>query len=492
MTHDIGITASNRNDGFLVFLHGMFEKEVYIERRKALTDRLAGEKGIVLFLGNVEAPAQYKDNCYKWRQDSNWLYFFGIDEPRFAATIDLESGEETIYADDFSIDDIIWMGPMPSVQSQAEAVGVRKTAPYSALSGAVKGRKVHFLPTSRYYNAMLMGSLLGLDPSEVTSNGKKGCAKASRALVDAVISMRLVKEQREIDQIDAACAIGHEMHTTARRGIRPGIVEQEIVGRMEGVTLSKGWGVSFATILTQHGEIFHCHSHDSIVEPGKLMVIDAGAENNMHYASDFTRTYPTSGKFSGKQRDIYQTVYECNELAFGMIRPGVAYRDVHLAVAAHMLDNLGQLGIVSGNPEELAARGIAGLFMPHGLGHNMGLDVHDMEDLGEDLVGYDSDQTRSTQLGLGSLRMARRLVPGNVITDEPGIYFIPDLIKLWKQERTDGGCVNYEKLEPYFDFGGIRLEDDVLVTGDGARRLGPKRLPIAPDEVEAAMSKDQN
>lgn len=492
MTHDIGITASNRNDGFLVFLHGMFEKEVYIARRKALTDRLAGEKGIVLFLGNVEAPAQYKDNCYKWRQDSNWLYFFGIDEPRFAATIDLESGEETIYADDFSIDDIIWMGPMPSVQSQAEAVGVRKTAPYSALSGAVKGRKVHFLPTSRYYNAMLMGSLLGLDPSEVTSNGKKGCAKASRALVDAVISMRLVKEQREIDQIDAACAIGHEMHTTARRGIRPGIVEQEIVGSMEGVTLSKGWGVSFATILTQHGEIFHCHSHDSIVEPGKLMVIDAGAENNMHYASDFTRTYPTSGKFSGKQRDIYQTVYECNELAFGMIRPGVAYRDVHLAVAAHMLDNLGQLGIVSGNPEELAARGIAGLFMPHGLGHNMGLDVHDMEDLGEDLVGYDSDQTRSTQLGLGSLRMARRLVPGNVITDEPGIYFIPDLIKLWKQERTDGGCVNYEKLEPYFDFGGIRLEDDVLVTGDGARRLGPKRLPIAPDEVEAAMSKDQN
>lgn len=492
MTHDIGITASNRNDGFLVFLHGMFEKEVYIARRKALTDRLAGEKGIVLFLGNVEAPAQYKDNCYKWRQDSNWLYFFGIDEPRFAATIDLESGEETIYADDFSIDDIIWMGPMPSVQSQAEAVGVGKTAPYSALSGAVKGRKVHFLPTSRYYNAMLMGSLLGLDPSEVTSNGKKGCAKASRALVDAVISMRLVKEQREIDQIDAACAIGHEMHTTARRGIRPGIVEQEIVGRMEGVTLSKGWGVSFATILTQHGEIFHCHSHDSIVEPGKLMVIDAGAENNMHYASDFTRTYPTSGKFSGKQRDIYQTVYECNELAFGMIRPGVAYRDVHLAVAAHMLDNLGQLGIVSGNPEELAARGIAGLFMPHGLGHNMGLDVHDMEDLGEDLVGYDSDQTRSTQLGLGSLRMARRLVPGNVITDEPGIYFIPDLIKLWKQERTDGGCVNYEKLEPYFDFGGIRLEDDVLVTGDGARRLGPERLPIAPDEVEAAMSKDQN
>ena len=470
----------------------MFEKEVYTARRKALLERLAGEKGVAVFLGNVDAPAQYKDNCYKWRQDSNWLYFFGIDEPRFAATIDLESGEETIYADDFSIDDIIWTGPMPSVKTQAEAVGVCRTAPYSALKEAVRGRKVHFLPTSRYYNAMLMASLLGLDPSEVTSAGKKGCAKASRPLTDAVIAMRLVKEDREIAQIDHACDIGYEMHTAARRGIVPGIIEQGIVGRMEGVTLSKGWGVSFATILTQHGEIFHCHSHEGIVEPGRLMVIDAGAENNMHYASDFTRTYPTSGKFSAMQRDIYQTVYECNELAFGMIRPGVAYRDVHLAVAEHILDNLGQLGLVSGNPSELAADGIAGLFMPHGLGHNMGLDVHDMEDLGEDLVGYDADQRRSEQLGLGSLRMARRLMPGNVITDEPGIYFIPDLIRLWKREGTDRGCVNYSKLEPYFSFGGIRLEDDVLVTADGARRLGAKRLPIAPDEVEAAMSKDQN
>lgn len=470
----------------------MFEKEVYTARRKALLERLAGEKGVAVFLGNVDAPAQYKDNCYKWRQDSNWLYFFGIDEPRFAATIDLESGEETIYADDFSIDDIIWTGPMPSVKTQAEAVGVCRTAPYSALKEAVRGRKVHFLPTSRYYNAMLMASLLGLDPSEVTSAGKKGCAKASRPLTDAVIAMRLVKEDREIAQIDHACDIGYEMHTAARRGIVPGIIEQEIVGLMEGVTLSKGWGVSFATILTQHGEIFHCHSHEGIVEPGRLMVIDAGAENNMHYASDFTRTYPTSGKFSAMQRDIYQTVYECNELAFGMIRPGIAYRDVHLAVAEHILDNLGQLGLVNGNPTELAADGIAGLFMPHGLGHNMGLDVHDMEDLGEDLVGYDADQKRSEQLGLGSLRMARRLMPGNVITDEPGIYFIPDLIRLWKREGTDRGCVNYSKLEPYFSFGGIRLEDDVLVTADGARRLGAKRLPIAPDEVEAAMSKDQN
>ena len=469
----------------------MFGKEVYIARRKALLERLAGQKGIALFVGNVDAPAQYKDNCYKWRQDSSWLYLFGIDEPRLAATIDLETGEETLYGDDFGIDDIIWMGPMPSVRELADSAGIARTAPYDALGAALKGRQVHFLPASRYATRLTLGALLGLGPSEVTSAGKAGCAKASAPLVRALVALRLVKEPAEIERLDAACDLGYEMHTAARRGIRPGVIEQQIVGDMESVALAKGWGVSFPTILTQHGEIFHCHSHAMPVVPGKLMVIDAGVEANDHYASDFTRTYPTSGRFTQKQRDIYQTVYECNELAFGMIRPGVAYRDVHLAVAAHMLDNLKQLGLVSGDVDGMVADGIAGLFMPHGLGHNMGLDVHDMEDLGENLVGYDDDQTRSPQLGLGSLRMARRLQPGHVITDEPGIYFIPALIEQWKREGTDRGRIDYARLAGYYDFGGIRLEDDVLVTADGARRLGAQRLPIAPDDVEAAMEQDK-
>ena len=469
----------------------MFEKKVYIERRKALLERLRGQKGIALFLGNVESPAQYGDNCYKWRQDSTWLYYFGIDEPRFAATIDLETGDEVLYADDFSIDDIIWMGPMPTVRSLADRVGVANTAPYDALAAGLKGRQVHFLPASRYYNRLKLASLLGIDPDETVSAGKAGCAKASAPLVRAVIAMRLVKEPREIALIDDACDLGYKMHSVARRGIRPGRIEQEIVGEMESVALTKGWGVSFATILTQHGEIFHCHSHALPVEPGKLMVVDAGVENNEHYASDFTRTYPTAGRFTQKQRDIYQIVYECNELAFSLTRPGVPYRDVHLAVAARMLDRLGQLGLVQGDVDEMVADGLAGLFMPHGLGHNMGLDVHDMEDLGENLVGYSDDQIRSSQLGLGSLRMARKLVPGNVITDEPGIYFIPALIEQWKREGTDGGRINYALLEKYYDFGGIRLEDDVLVTEDGARRLGSLRLPIAPDEVETIMAIEQ-
>lgn len=468
----------------------MFDKEIYIRRRKALLEKLKGEKGIAVFLGNVESPAQYKDNGYKWRQDSNWLYFFGIDEPRFAATIDLETGKETIYADDFDVDDIIWMGPMPSVKELAQRAGVSATAGYSAIHEAVKGRKIHFLPVSRYYNAWLMSTITGVDLQGCFSAGKSGCPAASEPLVRAVVDLRLIKDDFEIDLIDKACNLGYEMHTVARKGVKPGRVEQTIVGEMEAVSIAKGWGVSFPTILTQHGEIFHCHSHECTVEPDRLMVIDAGVETNEHYASDFTRTYPTGGRFTSRQRDIYQTVYECNELAYSMVRPGVKYLDCHLAVARHMVDNLSQLGLLKGDVDEMAADGIAGLFMPHGLGHNMGIDVHDMEDLGEDLVGYDDDQKRSSQLGLGSLRMARRLRPGNVMTDEPGIYFIPALIEQWKSEGRGKGCINYGKLEEYYNFGGIRLEDDLLVTADGVRRLGSQRLPIAPDDVESAMAND--
>ncbi len=480
----------------------MFEKSVYIARRRTLVEKMAqtapeGKRGIALFVGNAEAAAQYKDNAYKFRQDSSWLYYFGLDDPRCAAVIDLDTGEEQIFADDVEIGDIIWMGPQASVASKAAEVGVGKTASYGTLNVVVTkaladGRTIHFLPPSRWYNTMKLAALVGISPEDVSKVApidSDGGRHASEELVKAVVSMRLVKEQCEIEQIDDACLLGWEMHTTARENVKVGIIEQEVVGKMEGVTLSKGWGVSFPTILTQHGETLHNHLHDKEIMPGRLMVIDAGAENNMHYASDFTRTLPTSGKFTAQQRDIYQIVCDCNELAYSLTKPGVAYRDIHLAVARLMLEDLRSLDIVRGNISNMVEEGIAGLFQPHGLGHNMGLDVHDMEDLGEDYVGYDPDQKRSAQLGLGSLRMARKLVPGNVITDEPGIYFIPALLDLWKSEKRDKGFVNYDRLDHYYrDFGGIRLEDDVLVTEDGARRTGPKRLPIQPDDVEAAMS----
>lgn len=463
----------------------MFGKEVYVSRRERLVRDMKsrGAEGIVLFVGNVDAAAQYKDNCYTFRQDSSWLYYFGLDEPKLAAIIDLESGVTTLFADDVEIDDIIWMGPMPSVESKAHLSGICSTASYADLdksvkAALVKGRTVHYLPPSRYYNTLKLRDLLGtteLRPSE--------------DLIRCEIAMRLVKQECEIEEIDAACALGYAMHTLARETVEIGILEREVVGKMVGLTLQKGWGESFTTICTQHGEILHNHGYDHVIEPGRLMVIDAGAEACSHYASDFTRTIPTSGKFTTKQKEVYEIVEACNELAFSLARPGVAYRDVHLAVEKRMLEGLKALNIVNGDPAEMVQEGICGLFMPHGLGHNMGLDVHDMEDLGEDLVGYDEDQKRASRLGLGSLRMARRLVPGNVITDEPGIYFVPALIDKWKAEGTDKGFVNFARLEEYRNFGGIRLEDDVLITATGARRLGPNRLPISVEDVESAMSK---
>lgn len=484
----------------------MFSKEIYVGRRAELLRKMAGEKGIAVFLGNVDAPANYRGNDYKFRQDSTFLYFWGIDEPGFAAVLDLESGAETLYADDVDIDDIVWMGPQPSVRSKAELVGVGEnsgagpdgvSAPYPKFFEAVSaaksaGRKVHFVPQSRYYNTMRLAETLGLSSDAVSSRKLDGGSAASKALVRAIVSMRIVKQECEIEAIDAACDLGIEMHTAARVGCRPGVLEQEIVGKMEGVTLSKGWGVSFTTILSQNGETLHNHSHHQIITPGRLLVVDAGAESNIHYASDFTRTYPCRGKFTSQQKEMYDLVHSCNEFAFSMVRPGITYREVHIATVTKMLEGLKAAGLVSGDPAELAADGVGGLFMPHGLGHNMGLDVHDMEDYGEDYVGYDDDQHREGGVGLANLRMARRLVPGNVITDEPGIYFIPALIGQWKRDGLDKGRVNYARLEKeYFSFGGIRLEDDVLVTADGARRLGHSRLPIASADIESLMSRGE-
>ena len=337
----------------------MFQKEVYVRRRQTLLKKMrdAGESGIILFIGNAEAPAQYKDNCYKWRQDSSWLYFWGLDAPLYGAIIDIDGGAETIFADDVDIDDIIWMGPQPTIASLAAGVGVANTAPYGALGNAValakkSGRAVHYLNPSRYFNTLKLMQLLGIQDV---------AAGVSKPLTEAVISMRLIKEAEEIAVIDDACDLGVLMHSVARDSIQLGIVEQEIVGKMEAVALAKGWGVSFPTILTQHGETLHNHLHDKVIEPGKLMVIDAGVESNEHYASDFTRTYPTTGKFTAKQREVYQIVYECNEHAFSITKPGITYREVHLSTARKMLEGLSALGLVKGDLDEMVACGIAGL-----------------------------------------------------------------------------------------------------------------------------------
>ena len=464
----------------------MFSRNIYVARRQRLIKSV--KDGILLFLGNSEAPSNYADNQYIFRQDSTWLYYFGIDQPDMAAVIDVESGEETIFGNDVDIDDIIWMGPQPLVASRAEEVGVAGTAPLSELEKVVKaalakGRKVHFLPPYRYRNMMLLHSLLDIPFDRLKT-------EASVEFINAVVEMRLVKEPCEIQQIDIACNLGYAMHMAATQIMKPGMLEQDIVGVMEGVVISGGYMVSFPTILSQNGETLHNHSHHQILTEGRLTVIDAGAEIASHYCSDFTRTLPSGGRFTQQQKEIYTIVSEANNLALGLARPGISYKDVHLAASRLMLQGLKNLGLVKGDVDEAVAAGAAGLFMPHGLGHNMGLDVHDMENLGENYVGYDDTVTRSSQLGLGSLRMARVLKPGNVVTDEPGIYFIPALIDKWKAEGTCKDFIAFDKLDAYRSFGGIRIEDDLLITENGARLLGSKRLPRTVEEVENAMAQE--
>ena len=462
----------------------MFSKETYIARRKKLASSV--ESGILVFLGNNESPCNYRDNTYIFRQDSTFLYYFGLDLPHLAAAIDIDCGGEIIFGDDVDIDDIIWMGPQKSIADQASEVGVGKTYPFARLNAFVadaiaKGRTVHYIPQYRADNMILLADILGTQPAAVN----KG---ASVEFIKAIVAQRLIKEPCEIAEIDRACDLGYAMHYTAMTLMKPGMIEQEVVGAMEGVVISGGYMPSFPTILSQHGETLHNHLHDKVLEVGKLCVIDAGAEIASHYCSDFTRTLPVGGKFDSRQKDIYTIVSTANSFAAEMARPGITYREVHLAASRLMLQGLKNVGLVKGDIDEALALGVQGLFMPHGLGHNMGLDVHDMENLGENYVGYDPGQERAKQLGLGSLRMARKLVPGHVITDEPGIYFIPALIEQWKAEGKFTDFVNYSALEGYYDFGGIRLEDDILITASGCRRLGQKRLPITVEDVEEAMA----
>lgn len=462
----------------------MFSKEVYVNRRNALKAKM--NSGVLLFLGTSEAAVNYPGNTYRYRQDSNFNYFFGLTDPDLAAIIDLESGEEIIFGNDVDIDDIIWMGPQPFIKDKAESVGVSKSFPFAELEKYVsdakaKGRKVHFLPPYRNYNKILLNKMLGVGFDQMK-------AQASEEFIKAVVSLRLIKEECEIAELDKACNIGYAMHYTAMKMARLGMVEQELVGVMEGIAISQGLMPSFPIILSQNGETLHNHSHHQVLTDGRLIVIDAGAETNSNYCSDFTRTIPSSGKFTTRQKEIYDIVAAANNHVIEISRPGISYTDVHLSMARIMAQGLKDLNILKGDVDEIVANGAQALMMPHGLGHNMGMDVHDMEDLGENYVGYDDNYKRSTQFGLGSLRMGKMLEKGHVITDEPGIYFIPALIEKWKNEGTNAQFINFDVLEKYYDFGGIRLEDDILITDEGCRLLGSKRLPITTEEVEREMA----
>jgi Xaa-Pro aminopeptidase len=458
----------------------MFETSVYKNRRARLKEKV--KSGLVLILGNGEAPANYTDNTYKFRQDSSFLYFFGLNQPGFAGVIDIDSGDEYIFGNDVDMDDIIWMGPQPSVKDMAARVGVSKTAPFARLADCMKtaisqGRRIHFLPPYRFRNMLLLEELLGIRPALVKNY-------ASLELIKAVVDLRSVKEPCEIEEITKACNIGYEMHTAAMRNCKPGVKEQYIAGLIEGIAASYGSMVSFPVILSQNGETLHNHDHSQILQEGRMMLTDAGAEEVSHYCSDFTRTVPVGGKFL-TQKEVYNIVLAANNKAIEIAKPGVTYQYVHLEVCKVLAQGLKDLGLMKGDVNEAVAAGAHALFMPHGLGHMMGL--HDMEDLGQIYVGYDDETRPIDQFGTSSLRMGRRLQEGFVITDEPGCYFIPALIDQWRAQGMHKEFLNYDKIETFKDFGGIRLEDDILIIPGGSRFLGDKRTPITVEEVEEIM-----
>lgn len=458
----------------------MFPKEVYTERRNRLRAEMGS--GLVFMLGNTEASMNYPANGYHFRQDSNFLYFFGLDHYDLAGVMDVDNNVDIVFGNDLTMDDIIWMGPQPGMKEQAAEVGVENTMPFddlgTYLADAIKaGRRIHFLPPYRGEQVIKLKQLLGFLPDMITDY-------VSQELIEAVVKLRSVKDDHEIAEIEKAVDIAYEMHTTAMKMAKPGVVEREIAGTIEGISLAKGGPVSFPIILSIHGETLHNHYHGNTLVEGKMMVCDAGAETPMHYASDITRTIPVGGKFNQRQKEIYEIVLEANVKAIEAIKPGIPYREIHLLACKTIASGLKELGIMKGDVDEAVKQGAHALFMPHGLGHMMGLDVHDMEGLGENNVGYDDKIKRSEQFGTAFLRLGRELQPGFVLTVEPGIYFIPALIDLWKSEGKFTDFINYEKAEAYKDFGGVRLEDDVLVTETGHRVLG-KPIPKTVAEVEA-------
>ena len=460
----------------------MFPANVYIERRRRLRKQV--QTGLILLLGNEESPMNYPDNQYSFRQDGSFLYFFGLDFPSLAAVIDIDQEQEYVFGNDLTVDDIIWMGPQPPLKEKCQKVGISETASLDQLPMILKKaveqeRKIHFLPQYRPENVLKIGQLLGIQPAAIQLR--------SVPLIKAVVAQRSIKTEDEIAEITAAIDISYEMQTMAMKMSKPGVYEREVAGAMEGIALSRGSRLSFPTIFSVHGETLHNHYYGNQMKAGDVAVNDSGAESALHYASDITRTIPVSGKFSQRQKEIYAIVLNAQEKAIEAIKPGVEFRDIHRLGCTVLASGLKELGLMKGNVEEAVDAGAHTLFFQCGLGHMMGLDVHDMEGLGEDYVGYTDTIKRNPEFGWRSLRLGKALEADFVITVEPGIYFIGELFDRWKARKKNSQYINYDAVEKYRDFGGIRIEDDVLVTENSYRVLG-RKIPKTIDEVEDMSS----
>lgn len=458
----------------------MFSSQTYIQRRAVLKNSLQG--GLLLFLGNEETGMNYTDNTYHFRQDSTFLYYFGLDKVGLAAVIDLESGEEWIVGDEITMDDVIWAGPQPTLLAQALEVGVTQVLPKSALETKIKGslsigKSVHYLPPYRPEHTFKLHQLTGWALGEIPQ-------KVSQAFVMAVINQRSYKTDEEIIEMDKAVDISAQMHLNAIKATQAGKYEYEIVGVVHGTARSGGGDLAYPIILSVNGQTLHNHYHGNRLTSGKLVLGDFGAEAVSHYAGDITRTWPVDRTFTQKQKEIYQIVLDANLNVIAALRPGITYLDCHLIAWRTVAEGLKDLGLLKGDIDEMLTLGVPALFMPHGVGHMIGLDVHDMENLGEDLIGYREGMTRSSLLGLKSLRLAKELEAGFVLTVEPGLYFIPELIQQWHSQGKFLEYVNYDALKDYFDFGGVRIEDNYLITHDGARLIGAP-IPKTIAEIEA-------
>jgi Xaa-Pro aminopeptidase len=463
----------------------MFPAATYQARRAALLSHLrdAGARGLVLLPGHVDSPMNYRDNAYEFRQDSSFLYFCGLQQPALALLLDIDTGGATLYGDDIGIDHIVWTGPLPSVADRAAQSGLEATGTSERLAATLsaardEGRVVHFLNPYRGETRLALAAWLDLPDARLD-------AAASRALTLAVIALRAVKSTAEIAEIENALHITRDMHHLAMRMSRPGVVEQEVVGAMEGLALAHGRRLAYPSIFTSRGEILHNHDHSVRLQGGELIVNDTGANSPIGYASDITRTIPVGGRFSGLQGELYDLVLQAQTQAIASVAPGVPYRDIHELACRVMVDGMIALGFMRGDADEAVQAGAHAIFFQCGTGHMMGLDVHDMEGLGEDDVGYGEGHVRSTLFGHKSLRLARALRPGFVVTIEPGVYINRWLTERWKAEGRHARFIDYAMFDKHAGFGGIRIEDDILVTMDGRRELGP---PIARSraDVEAA------
>lgn len=458
----------------------MFSKETYISRRAALREKVGS--GILLFLGNNQVGMNYEGNEYDFRQDSSFLYFWGLDYAGLAAVIDADSGEEIIFGDELTIDDIVWTGTMPSLSDNAKLVGVEKTLPVKDLKEYLRkamhqGRNVRFLPPYRGDHYLRLMDLLGILPEVQT-------VRADEPLIKAIVDMRIHKTAEEIAVIEDAVDVSTLMHLEAYRRVRPDVHEAQIASSVLKIATKRPGGrLAFPTIATVAGQVLHNHGFIHTLKEGDIFLLDAGAENADHYCGDLSSSMPVSERFTRRQEEIYNLHLRSFDAAVKELRPGNPYRNAHLAAAETIAEGMVDLGLMKGNPRDIAESGAYALVFPCGTGHMMGLDVHNMENLGEQYVGYANGEKKSTQFGFKSLRLARPLEKGFVFTVEPGIYFIPELIDLWKAEGRFKEFINYDKFEAWKGFGGLRNELDYVITETGARVLGKLKKPMTLEEV---------